>query len=62
MQYREFIASLVFMSLMVCISCSQYVPIPKKHPGVLVGSPAAQVVVELIYDPQCKNSYYLRRR
>jgi hypothetical protein len=46
--------------LLICLQavwCSQYVPIPKRHPGVLVGSPAALVNVELIYDPQCKKSF-----
>jgi|JI6StandDraft_1071083.scaffolds.fasta_scaffold06217_10 hypothetical protein len=57
MQYRDIIIALVLVTLVGVASSSQYVPIPKKHPGVLVGSAAAQVLVELIYDPQCNNSH-----
>lgn len=48
--------TLLVVSVLVCVQLtmsSQYVPIPKKHPGILIGNPAAQVVVELVYDPQC---------
>lgn len=31
--------------VLTLVGCSQYVPIPKKHPGVLVGNAGAQVTV-----------------
>lgn len=32
---------------------SQYVPIPKKYPGLFMGPPDAPVNIELVYDPTC---------
>ena len=35
---------------------SQYVPIPKREHGILIGNPAADVKIDLIYDPVCDGS------
>lgn len=32
---------------------SQYIPIPKRYPGLFIGSPTAAINIELIYDPSC---------
>lgn len=35
---------------------SQYVPIPKREHGILIGNPAAEVKIDLIFDPVCDGS------
>lgn len=35
---------------------TQYVPIPKREHGILIGNPAADVKIDLIYDPVCDGS------
>ena len=32
---------------------SQYVPIPKRFPGILIGDGNAPITIELVYDPTC---------
>lgn len=32
---------------------SQYVPIPKRFPGILIGDGNAPITLELVYDPTC---------
>jgi hypothetical protein len=35
---------------------SQYVPIPKRYPGLFIGSANAAINIELVYDPTCNQS------
>lgn len=47
--------------LLITVLCyvvlgTQYVPIPKREHGILIGSPAAEVKIDLIYDPVCDGS------
>lgn len=32
---------------------SQYVPIPKRFPGISIGDGNAPITLELVYDPTC---------
>jgi hypothetical protein len=32
---------------------SQYVPIPKRYPGIVIGHGDAPITIELVYDPTC---------
>jgi hypothetical protein len=42
--------------LLATVLASQYVPILKREPGFLIGNPAAEVKIDLIYDPVCDGS------
>ncbi len=42
--------------IVTTIYATQYVPIPKRPIGILVGSPSADVKIELVYDPLCDDS------
>jgi len=49
---------IIFILGIVCYVAfaSQYVPIPKKENGILIGSPYADVKIDLIYDPACDDT------
>lgn len=35
---------------------SQYVPIPKRYPGLSTGASDGPITIELVYDPTCIHS------
>lgn len=49
----------ILLLAIVCYAAfaTQYVPIPKKEFGILIGNPTADVKLDLIYDPTCDGSY-----
>lgn len=53
---------LAYLFLLVAVSAaklqtnsieSQYVPIPKRFPGIVLGDGNAPITLELVYDPTC---------
>ncbi len=47
---------LLTLSIIVVVFTSQYVPIPKRELGILIGKADADVKIDLIYDPVCDGS------
>lgn len=48
---------IILLSLVLAAAlASQYVPIPKKEIGLLMGNKNAQIQIELVYDPICDDS------
>ena len=48
----------IFLIGLICYAAfaTQYVPIPKREHGILIGNPAAEVKIDIIYDPACDDS------
>lgn len=51
---------IILLISVICYAAfaTQYVPIPKREHGILIGNPAAEVKIDLIYDPVCDGSAY----
>lgn len=47
---------LLLSFIIATVFASQYVPIPKRQLGILIGNPNADVNIDLIYDPVCDGS------
>lgn len=58
---KSLLFAILFLALIAVVMGTQYIPIPDKYPGLLLGNSSGKVTIQLIYDSMCQDTYNFDR-